>query len=200
MCGIVVLGMMGCASSQDTSSQDASSQDASSQDTSSQQQRQSGKYLKYNFHYYTRGGDDYKVASVVNYVNCPNHGFLPYNTVVRVGRYRRGFKLRVAETGELILVDAPRKYLGRKTTAEYLDLILSPNLVSYTDLSEIDQKGISSGKPIKGMSRKGIMIALGYPAPSFTPDLDADVWYYWNNRFVKCNVHFKDGVVEYIRR
>lgn len=179
-CGVVVLGMMGCAASP--------------------QQSQGGKYLKYNFHYYSRGRDNYKVASVVNYVNCPNHGFLPYNTEVRVGRYRMGFKLRVAETGELILVDAPKKYTGNKTTGEYLDLILSSNPVSYTDLSEIEQKGISSGKPIKGMSRKGIMIALGYPAPSFTPALDAGVWHYWNSRFIKCNVHFKDGEVEYISR
>jgi hypothetical protein len=180
VCGMFVLGMMGCAASP--------------------QQSQDGKFLKYNFHYYSRGRDNYMVASIVNYVNCPNHGFLPYNTEVRVGRYRRGFKLRVVETGGLILVDAPRKYLGLKTTAEYLDLILSPNPVSYTDLSEIDQKGISSGKPIKGMSRKGIMISLGYPAPSFTPVLDSDVWHYWNSRFIKCNVHFKDGEVEYISR
>jgi hypothetical protein len=53
---------------------------------------------------------------------------------------------------------------------------------------------------MKGMSKKGIMIALGYPAPSFTPDLGSDVWRYWNSRFIKCNIIFKNGKVESISR
>lgn len=161
---------------------------------------QRNKHLKYNFHCYSRPRDPYKVASIANYVNCPGHTFLPYNTVVSVGEYRRGFKLRVEKTKELILVDAPRKYLGNNTLEEYLDLILSTDPVTYTGVSEIDKNGISSGEARKGMSKKAIMIALGYPAPSFTPNLDADVWHYWNNRFVKCNVHFKNGLVDNITR
>jgi hypothetical protein len=48
------------------------------------------------------------------------------------------------------------------------------------------------------MSKKGIMIALGYPVPSFTPSPDADEWHYWKNRFAKCIIHFKDGKVDKI--
>jgi hypothetical protein len=71
VCGMVLLGMMGCAASPQLS-----------------QVSQARKYLKYNFHYYSRGRDNYMVASIVNYVNCPNHGFLPYNTWFFALQYR----------------------------------------------------------------------------------------------------------------
>lgn len=197
VCGIGVLAMTGCRESRRQSQERKVPQQRISSKKSNSSQ--GIRYLRYNFHYYARGRDSYKVASVVNYVNCPNHGFLPFNTEVSVGSYKRGFKLTVAKTGETILVEAPSKYLGHNSKEDYLDLILSSAPVSYTDLSEIDQKGVSSGIPIEGMSRKGVMIALGYPVPSFNPDHDSNVWHYWNSRFIKCDVQFKDGEVEYIR-
>lgn len=167
---------------------------------SSLKQSESGAiyYTRYNFHYYFSGRGDDMIASIVNYVNCPNHGFMPYNTKVKIGRYKKGFELKIVDIDGVILVNAPKKYLGTKTLEEYLDLILSRTPVSYADLSEIDKKGVSSGEPRIGMSKKGVRVALGYPAPSFTPNLESDVWHYWNSRFKKCDVLFKDDIVEYI--
>lgn len=64
-------------------------------------------------------------------------------------------------------------------------------------LSEIDQEGIKKGRVQKGMTRRGVIIAMGYPPPHVTPDLEADEWMYWMNRFNRMAVIFgEDGTVE----
>ena len=68
--------------------------------------------------------------------------------------------------------------------------------MDYSGLSEVDKKGISLGQPIKGMSKQGVMVALGYPFPSRTASESENVWYYWKNRFDYYPVHFSGGVVE----
>ena len=150
-------------------------------------------YLKYNFHYTTEKG--LIRGSIANYTSLPDHKILPYGSSVKTVRSRSGFALIDEDSGRKIDVLAPRKYLAGKSLSDYLDLILSKTPVSYTDLSEIDRKGISEGRPYKGMSKKGVMIALGYPAPHRTASPDADVWYYWKNRYANYAVNFENGIV-----
>jgi hypothetical protein len=174
-CGMVVLGIMGCAPSI--------------------RQSKSGEsyYLKYNFHYTAEKGR--VKGSVANYTRMPSHKILPYGSVVKIGSGNQNFKLIDENSGKRIDVLAKNKFLAGKSISDYLDLILSTVPVSYTGLSEIDQKGISEGKPYEGMSKKGIMIALGYPCPHKTASPDVDVWYYWQNRFNAYAVNFENGLV-----
>jgi len=66
-------------------------------------------------------------------------------------------------------------------------------------LSEVDQAGIKTGRASEGMTRRGIIIAMGYPPPHVTPNLDMDQWMYWMNRFNRDAVMFgEDGTVESI--
>jgi hypothetical protein len=60
-------------------------------------------------------------------------------------------------------------------------------------LPEIDQRGLSLGKPLVGMSKQGVLFALGYPPRHVTPSLDALRWIYWLNRFDRIAVIFDDG-------
>ena len=151
-------------------------------------------YLRYNFHYTTEKGQ--AKGSIANYTNMTAHMILPYGSQVRVeSDGSKAFILVDQKSGRKIEVLAPSKFLAGKSLSEYLDLILSKTPVSYTGLSEIDMKGISEGKPYNGMSKKGVMIALGYPCPHMTPSPDADVWYYWKNRFAYYAVNFENGIV-----
>ena len=75
---------------------------------------------------------------------------------------------------------------------EYLELITSPSKASLSGLSETDKKGIQQGKAYRGMTKKGVRIALGYPAVHRTPSLDSDTWIYWTNRFRAIAVEFDD--------
>jgi len=189
-CCIVTFGKMGCGSSQQ--------QEQKPREQAQQEQKGRNRYLKYNLHYYARGNSPEKLASVVNYTESPGHGFYPYGTLVTVGSHSKGFKLRVQETGDVIYLECREAHIGNKRPSEYLVMLISPTPVSYTGLSAVDQKGISDGRPYTGMSKKGIMIALGYPAPVATPSPDADEWHYWKSRFVKRVIHFTNGRVDRI--
>jgi hypothetical protein len=63
-------------------------------------------------------------------------------------------------------------------------------------LGQKDQNGIKSGTVSPGMTKQGVIYAIGYPPRHVTPDLDATRWKYWKNRFATMVVVFNDaGVV-----
>ena len=67
-------------------------------------------------------------------------------------------------------------------------------------MSKIDQDGIKSGQPAMGMTRRGIILAMGYPPEHVTPMLDQNLWMYWRNKFARRSVRFDaDGKVDEIR-
>ena len=74
----------------------------------------------------------------------------------------------------------------------YLDLILSPTPVSYSGLTPEDQEGVKAGKAMPGMTKQGVMVALGYPARNRTPSTDLNTWVYWKGRLNTLAVNF-DG-------
>lgn len=65
-------------------------------------------------------------------------------------------------------------------------------------LSSIDQEGISKGKPLLGMSKDGVFLAMGYPPSLENPDLQAFSFTYWVSRFNRLKVIFNssDLVIE----
>ena len=162
---------------------------------SSIKQSKSGEtyYTKYNFHYTAEKGTPW--GSVANLTKPPAHKILPYGSPVKIKSWKSGFSLIAPESGKTINVVSKKKYLKGKSLSEYLYLILSTTPVSYTDLSAIDQKGISEGRPYNGMSKKGVMVALGYPLPSKTASPNANTWYYWENRFDNYPVKFENDLV-----
>jgi hypothetical protein len=59
-------------------------------------------------------------------------------------------------------------------------------------LPTLDRQGVAHGKALVGMSRQGVIFAMGYPPPHATPSLDGNRWLYWTNRFNKVAVLFDD--------
>ena len=152
------------------------------------------RYTRFNVHVYTRG-NDVLVGSAISYYAAQNHSMVPYNTAVTIDKYRMGIILNVTATGRKIYFECPGKWINEMPATEYIELITSDQAVQYNDLSEIDKKGIASGSPFVGMSKQGIMIALGYPAPSYTPSPDTNEWVYWRNRFTKATICFENNKV-----
>jgi len=67
-------------------------------------------------------------------------------------------------------------------------------------LSGVDQKGIRKGIAYTGMSKQGILYAMGRPPRHATPDLNGHTWMYWLNRFKRQAVDFDNkGLVEEVR-
>jgi len=60
-------------------------------------------------------------------------------------------------------------------------------------LSEIDKRGVTLGSAQVGMSKQGVIFAMGYPPPHVTPSLESNRWIYWLSRIQKEAVVFDDG-------
>lgn len=62
-------------------------------------------------------------------------------------------------------------------------------------LGSVDRQGIKEGRALPGMTRAGVILAIGYPPEHATPSLDSSVWKYWRNRFATTLIHFEGGKV-----
>ena len=51
-----------------------------------------------------------------------------------------------------------------------------------------------------GMSREGVILAVGYPPEHQTPSLEADQWSYWRNSHSRFQVYFVGGLVSGIQQ
>lgn len=67
-------------------------------------------------------------------------------------------------------------------------------------LSELDKEGVREGRPKVGMTREGILFAMGRPPFHANPTLTGPAWIYWRNRFSSMQLIFDaDGKVMSIK-
>ena len=88
------------------------------------------------------------------------------------------------------------KYLLDWHLDRYFGKKCEPKLES---LSEVDRKGVQAGSVLPGMTKRAVILAIGYPPEHATPSLDSDVWTFWKNRFGKMQVHFTGNKVTEIK-
>lgn len=156
-------------------------------------------YNKYNIHTYDNGRDIR--ASYANWTDPgKGHGIVPPNTPLVIGKWRSGFTMETQTHPKkeiYFLYDDGRM---RMTVADYIKAITSPAPISLEALTPLDLEGVKAGKALVGMTRQGVLTALGYPAQHRTPTLQSKEWTYWKNRFRTLVVVFDDkGVVREIR-
>lgn len=128
-------------------------------------------------------------------------GKIPVCSAVRLKKFN-GKKLvfTVADTG-VTYTYLTHKSL-RESFGEHLDRIFGRKCpdAEMAKLNDKDKKGIKKGRAIRGMTRKGVLFAVGYPPEHETPDLEDDRWKYWRNRFNTMVVHFNDkGIVSRVQ-
>ena len=64
----------------------------------------------------------------------------------------------------------------------------------------LEQEGIRTGQPKVGMTREGVLFAMGRPPFHANADLKMPSWRYWKNRFSQMAVNFgEDGQVSSIQ-
>ena len=64
--------------------------------------------------------------------------------------------------------------------------------LSLNGFSDEDKQGIADGEAFPGMTKKGVLFAMGLPPDQATPNLDQSTWTYWRNKFARKVVKF-DG-------
>ena len=160
-------------------------------------------YNKYNIHAQADKKGLLK-SSYANYTDPGGgHVIVPANTKLTVRPWKRfmkdyGFYYDLPD-GRHGVFEVHERRLGISVD-EYMELILSPKPVSLKGFSATDLKGIKKGKASKGMTKKGVMTALGYPAAHETPSLEDNQWKYWRNRFRTVVVEFNSkGIVANVR-
>lgn len=157
------------------------------------------RYLKVNIH--CQHGSGGPKASYANWTEpASGHFILPVGSEVEIKRHRSGFEITEVKTKKEVFFEYSEKDM-RMTPDEYIDAISSLQPVSLKGYSALDKKGIKGGTVHKGMSKKGVMAALGYPAAHFTASPDENTWTYWRNRWRKFTVEFDGkGIVKGIKR
>ena len=154
-------------------------------------------YNRYNIHVASKEsrGRATHSASYANYTSPgPGHWIIAPNTELMVKTGRRGLNIRLTD-GRTVIFEyhAPRMEMSAK---EYLGKIMSPEPVDLSGYGELDKQGIKDGKALVGMTKEGVVAALGYPATHRTPSLKESTYVYWRNRFGTVAVEFDaDGKV-----
>jgi hypothetical protein len=101
------------------------------------------------------------------------------------------------------LVDSGREYayLLHTATREPFDKNLdrffgkSCDKTKVASMSKEDRDGITAGLAGRGMTKGGVVLAIGDPPEHATPSLEANAWRYWKGRFDTVIIHFEDGKV-----
>lgn len=134
-------------------------------------------------------------------VNFLQPGLIPRCTEVRITRLRRNrMSFIVLER------DKEYDYRNHDAAAEPFNDHLLRFFGSECDpadvgqLSDVDQEGIRQGSAQEGMTRQGVIYAIGYPPRHVNPSLERGDWTYWESRFDRIIVEFdENGIVTGMR-
>jgi len=149
-------------------------------------------YTLVNIHAPARGNQ-------LSSVNYQGEVLIPVCTPVTFSRItdRRAF-FTVQTTGQAFDYVFHRRSL-REPVDQHLARYFGTACPDLTQLSQEDQAGVRDGHVYQGMTKQGVLIAIGYPPQHRTPSLDGDVWRYWRARNGTFEVYYQNGVVAGIR-
>ncbi len=147
---------------------------------------QSPVYNKVNLHPYSN-------RNVLTTVNYQLPGFIPRCTKIK-------FNMIEPDKAVFTIVDTGEQYEyalnghTQESLRSHLKKVFSPECSDedLSNLNETDMKGIRAGDVRIGMTKQGVIYALGYPPDHRTPSTEANEWLYWKHHFDRFRVHFND--------
>ena len=145
-------------------------------------------YLECNLH----ADPDKNKLSSVNYQLAGK--VLKWGTPIKIKKIS-GKKVKFEASGENFAYEIHKRTRKITTVRDHLARFLTTDLnklkTRVGSLSSVDKKGIEDGRAMVGMSKQGILIAIGYP-PEFvvTDPMAASNWQYWRNRWGQFTIIF----------
>lgn len=100
--------------------------------------------------------------------------------------------------GSKIKYEVYGKYT-RVDSGAMLDRLFGKSKVDLSKLSPATKTNVKNGVIAKGMTKKTVLLARGYPPFHATKGIEANTWKYWRNRWITAEVTFKDGVVTQLK-
>ncbi|MGR9071689.1 MAG: hypothetical protein ACU833_01345 [Gammaproteobacteria bacterium] len=123
---------------------------------------------------------------------------IPINTQVTLTEIT-GETIRVSlrVTGQELLIKNVEKYT-RDDIVGTFNKLFGKEKVDLSRFTQLEKQQIKSGTVAKGMRKKAVLAAIGYPPRHATPSLDANEWTYWSSRFNRFIVYFENDKVSSI--
>lgn len=132
-------------------------------------------------------------------IHYQREGLIPICSPVRIHSVsRKKMSFTVKSTGRVYTYVFHNAM--RMNPEQHLDLVFGRECpkAALDAMSDVDKDGIRKGRVQRGMTRNGVLAAIGYPPDHATPSLDADAWRYWLNRYKTILVVFDGDVVSEI--
>lgn len=150
-------------------------------------------------------GDTYFTQFVIRYekgthltTNFRRGASIPVNTQVRLlSITNKTIEVEVDNSSQKLLVKNVEKHTGDDVYRAF-DKLFAKQKVNLSKFNSLERKHIQNGTVANGMRKDAVIVAIGYPPITETPNLDSNLWVYWSGRFNRFNVHFKNGKVSRI--
>ena len=151
-------------------------------------------------------GNNYYTQFVIRYeknahltTNFRRGASVPVNTQVKLLNITsKTIEVELDNSVKPLLIKNVPKHTGDDVFQAF-DKYFSHTRLNLNQFSSLERSHIQSGTVAKGMTKKSVVVAIGYPPITETINLDADTWVYWSGRFNKFNVNFRNGRVSGIK-
>jgi hypothetical protein len=113
---------------------------------------------------------------------------------IRLWNKRRDSNLdfKTVKDGRKYTIGFTIRWHPKKSMEDYRDMMFTTkNFAALTEgLSTVEIEAIKKGVLVNGMSKRAVLICYGPPPEHYTPDQNANTWYYWANRRDKFEIKF----------
>ena len=121
----------------------------------------------------------------------------PINTPVMVlDLNKKVIRLKIGG-GDILLIRNDMEF-SRQSLGAIFERTLSDKPVSLSGLSPLELEYIRHGRVAKGMRKRAVIMAYGYPPYFRTESLESDRWVYWQDRRQILHLIFRDGILREI--
>ncbi|MFA5515051.1 MAG: hypothetical protein WDA20_02070 [Desulfuromonadales bacterium] len=117
----------------------------------------------------------------------------PFRGGERTDIYGISFK---TTDGDNYFIQFEERYHPKFELEDYANVIFTDKSFSEltNGLTERELYAIKRGILLEGMRKNAVLISYGKPAEHYTPNIDADTWYYWTQRNIRKEIYFdEDG-------
>ncbi|MDD2661364.1 MAG: hypothetical protein PHY54_17065 [Methylococcales bacterium] len=123
---------------------------------------------------------------------------IPVNTPVRLLNItNKTIEVQINNSSQKLLIKNVEKHTGDNVYRAF-DKLFSKKKINLSRFTPLESTQIDKGTVANGMSKAAVIVAIGYPPVTQTPNLDSNKWVYWSGRFNRFNVYFTDGKVSKI--
>lgn len=125
---------------------------------------------------------------------------IPINSAARlVSINKKEFVVQLLQNNQTLTVANNPDHTGEDIQQSF-QKTLKKTQVNLDQFSPEERQRILDGEVKKGMSRKAVLAAIGYPPKIATPSLEGSDWTYWATRMNRFVVRFKgDKVLEIVQ-